>query len=171
MVTLNITKDGASMNKPYIKHLVECKCILKIFEGKTPPVFHKFVVFSEFYDNSGDMIPSFAQCNNCGVIHNVTEVSTSSILRKEEMRTIISTEELEMELPQKVVSLLKSNDCDLHVWQEAKHILQHQLWGKFIVLSREKEGTVVHGKALVILGEGLFKIESFEQPEEYELSR
>lgn len=171
MVTLNITKDGASMNKPYIKHLVECKCILKIYEGSNPPVFHKFVVFSEFEDETGDMIPSFAQCNNCGVIHKVTEVSTSSILRKEEMRTIASIEELEMELPQKLVSLLKSNDCDLHVWQEAKHILTHKLWGKFVVLSREKENLTIYGKALVILGEGLFKVESFEQPEEYELSR
>lgn len=158
------------MGQHYIKHLVECKCILKIFEDKIPPVFHKFVVFSEFYDNSGDMIPSFAQCNNCGVIHNVTEVSTSSILRKEEMRTIVSTEELEMELPQKVVTLLKSNDCDLHVWQEAKHILQHQLWGKYIILSREKEGSTTHGKALVILGDALFKIESFEQPDEYQIT-
>jgi len=157
------------MGQHYIKHLIECKCIIKIFEDKVPPVFHKFIVFSEFEDETGDMIPSFAQCNNCGVIHKVTEVSTSSILRKEEMKTIPSIEEIELELPAKVVSLLKSNDCDLHVWQEAKHILNHQLWGKFVVLSKEKEELVVRGKALAILGEGLFKIETFELTDETHL--
>lgn len=156
------------MNIPtYIKHLIECKCILKIFEGRNPPIFHKFVVFSELRENSGDVVPSYAMCNNCGVVHYVTEVGTSTVLAKEEMRTLPSIEEIELELPVKVTTLLKKNDCDLHVWQEAKHILERKLWGKFILLSKEKspeDPNLFLGKALVIHGQELFKIETFEQP-------
>lgn len=151
----------------YLKHLIECKCILKIFEGHSPSVYHKFIVFSELEDNTGEIIDSYAQCNNCGVIHLVTEVGTSTILPKEELRTLPSIDEIELELPDKITNLLKKNECELHVWQEAKHILEYKLWGKFIVLSKEKSPSnpnLLIGKALVIHGENLFKIESFEQP-------
>ena len=37
--------------KNYIKHLVECQCILKIFEKKTKPLYHKFIVFSVIDEN------------------------------------------------------------------------------------------------------------------------
>ena len=144
----------------YIKHLVECKCILKIFEHIEPPVFHKFVVFSVMEEPSADVIPSFVQCNNCGSIHKVTEVGQSAMLPKEEMRTLESKEDLELELPDKVIAVLKKNDCDLHVWQEAKHILEHEMWGRFVVVSKEKEGSTTLGKALVFHGKSLFKMES-----------
>lgn len=160
------------MSQHYAKHLIECKCILKIFEDVSPMVFHKFVVFSEF-DNDGNLIPSYTQCNNCGVIHKVTEVATSILLGKEDMKSLQTIEDIELELPPQVVRQLKTNDCDLHVWQEARHILNHKLWGKFVVLSRERqektlpgEPEKVVGKALVILGDSLFKVETFEQTDE-----
>lgn len=171
-------------NRLYMKHLVECKCILKLFEGVTPPKYHKFVVFSEVEDpivsstnieilrdlleaTVGKVIPSYAQCNNCGVIHHVTEANTSTILPKEEMRSMPTIDEIEMELPPKVASVLRSNECELHVWQEARHILTNQLWNSFVILAKEKAPNgVVTGKALLILGESLFKIETFELSDE-----
>lgn len=150
----------------YIKHLIECKCILRIYEHVDPPVFHKFVVFSTIEEPSGNIIPSYAQCNNCGSVHKVTEVGKSVMLPKEEMRSLESIEEIELELPDKVVAILKKNECDLHVWQEARHILNHELWGRFVILAKEKEDSTILGKALVIHGHSLFKIESFEQEEE-----
>jgi hypothetical protein len=147
----------------YIKHLVECNCILKIFEDVRPVVFHKFVVFSTIQDVTGDIIPSYAQCNNCLAIHKVVEVGQSQTIKKEELRSLPSIEEIELEIPEKVSAILQKNECELHVWQEARHILEYKLWGKFIVLSKEKEGSTTLGKALVIHGENMFKIETFEQ--------
>jgi len=153
----------------YIKHLIQCKCILKLYEDRFPPVFHKFIVFTELDKTTGDVIPSFAHCNNCGVIHKVIEIGQSVVVPKEDMRSLPTIEEIEFELPPKVSSLLKNNDCDLHVWQEAKYILENKLWGKFVVISKEVSPTdksLTLGKALVIHGESLFKIESFEQTDE-----
>lgn len=149
--------------------MIQCKCILKIFEGRNPTVFHKFIVFTELDDATGDVIPSFAQCNNCGVIHKVIEIGQTVVVPKEDMRSLPTIEEIELDLPAKVSSLLKNNDCDLHVWQEARHIINNKMWGKFVVISKEKSPTdksLTLGKALVIHGESLFKIESFEQTDE-----
>lgn len=161
----------------YVKHLCECKCIHRLFENASPPKYHKFIVFSEirFKDETdvvGYVVPTYAQCNNCGVIHHVTEVGFSTFLPKEEMRSMPTIDEIEMELPTKVASVLRSNECELHVWQEARHILSNQLWNSFVILAKEKAPNgVVTGKALLILGESLFKIETFESSDEAELSQ
>ena len=39
------------MSKDYIKHLIDCHCILSIYKNRTKPVYHKFPVFSKLDNN------------------------------------------------------------------------------------------------------------------------
>lgn len=151
------------MTSEYVKHLVECNCTLPQYVDIEPVVFHKFVVFSELEDETASLIPSVVQCNCCGAIHKVTEVATSTLLRKESSHLLDSIDDIELELSEKLSSILVRYEVELHVWQEAKFIITHELWGRFVVLVKEYEGDSLLGKALVIFGDNLFKIENFEQ--------
>ena len=60
------------------KHLVQCHCVLPQFRRRPEPVFHLFVVFSVL-GNDDKVEPKYAECNNCGAVHHVTEVGQSEI--------------------------------------------------------------------------------------------
>lgn len=148
----------------YIKHMIACKCMLPQYKNYNPPLFHKFIVFSVL-DQSGDIEPHYAQCNNCGVIHRVTEVGQSRIIKKESLPTLITVEDLKSSLPPKLVGILELHDCPLPVWQEADFIIKNKLWGKGFVLAKELDGSTLIGKYLTILGEQLYDLKSFEREE------
>jgi hypothetical protein len=149
----------------YIKHLVECKCILPQFKDRQQPLYHSFVVFSVIEDN-GDVQVSFAQCPNCDIIHKVTEIGVSIIIRKEEMSSLITVDEIKSSLPESLSKLLSSYDLFLHSWQEISFILEHELWGQRpVILSKEEVEGVTMGKYLAILGKELFQIKTFSREE------
>jgi hypothetical protein len=144
----------------YIKHLVQCNCVLKQFELIEPPVFHKFVVFSVVNEDVS-IKPSYAKCNNCGGIHRVTEVGVSEKLRRESAPTIPDAEEIKTSLPEKLVGMLLKYSLELPTWQEIKFIYENEMWGRPVILHREQEGEERYGKYLVIAGKSLWKIDSF----------
>lgn len=144
----------------YIKHLVQCNCVLKQFELIEPPVFHRFVVFSVINEDVS-IKPSYAKCNNCGGIHRVTEVGVSEKLRRESVPTIPDAEEIKTSLPEKLVGLLLKYNLELTTWQEIKFIYENEMWGRPVILQREQEGEERYGKYLVIVGKSLWKIDSF----------
>lgn len=144
----------------YIKHLVQCNCILKQFELMEPPVFHKFVVFSVINEEA-NIKPSYAKCNNCGGIHRVTEVGVSEKLKRETNSTIPDIEEIKTALPEKLIGLLSKYSLELPTWQEIKFIFENEMWGRPVILHREEEGEERYGKYLVIAGKSLWKIDSF----------
>ena len=181
-----------TLTPTYIKHLIQCRCVLKLYEEMKNPPQHKFIVFSEIklrpiegswvpttqeeWDEClvGKMVPSFAACPNCGLIHHITEVGTSTITGKSDMKSLPTIEDLEMAgIPEKVMNQLKSHECELHIWQEVAHIFDKKLWGSYVILSREsldaKENARNNpffrketGKILVFHSETIFKIETFE---------
>ena len=63
--------------KDYTKHLIECQCTLKIFENKTKPLYHKFVVFSLLEDENIE--EKYVTCNNCDIVHRVYDICKSEI--------------------------------------------------------------------------------------------
>lgn len=146
----------------YIKHLVECKCVLPQFKKIDPPRWHLFVVFSEI-DETGAMIPAFVQCNNCGIIHRVTEVGISSILGRDDLPSLPNLEEIKLSLPEKIVSILEKYDCDLPTYQETAFILEHKLWGRVVILNKDVVDGFLVGKYLTIMGETLWKISGFQE--------
>jgi len=149
------------MTKEYVKHLIECNCILPQFKNIEPDIFHKFAVFNELEDETAKVVESFAQCPNCGAVHKVTEVGKSTILGKETSLNLPAIDEMRVSLPSWLSNALDKYGCDIPTWQEAKFIFENQLWGRFIVLAKEREEEKIFGKIMIILGETLHKIESF----------
>jgi len=142
------------------KHLVRCRCVLPQFKRLTHPIQHQFVVFSVI-DN--DVVkPKFAQCNNCGVIHKVYELGKSEILsNKESMSSIITIDDVKSSIPQQLIDILEKNNVDLPTWENAKFVYENKLWDQFIVLRTDTDDDVKQGKYLRIIGENLFKVDSF----------
>lgn len=149
----------------FIKHLVECKCILPQFKDKQPPLYHSFIVFSVIEDD-GSVQMSFAQCPNCNLIHKVTEIGVSTLLRKEEMPSIMTIDEIKSSLPESLIKLIQNYDLSLPTWQEINFIMEHELWGqKPVILTKEVVEGTTSGKYLAILGKELFSIKQFQREE------
>jgi len=170
--TSSVKEEDTSniLTADYTKHLIECKCVNPLFKEVEPMVFHKFVVFSEMDPKTYGIKPSYAQCNNCGMIHKIIDIGVSAVLKKEESTLVPSVDDIKFSLPTHLRTVLEKYDAPIHVWQEVKFIVDNKLWGRFVILSKEKdsaEATVFHGKYLIIISEALMKVETFEQEEGY----
>lgn len=148
------------MNKlDFIKHLVECNCILPQFFERSNPPFHRFVVFSVINQN-GEVVPSYAQCNNCGVIHRVNEINSSKILPKESSGLLPKVSEIKHGMPKEIIDIIEAYNPDINTWQEARFIWENELWGRNVILTKEEEENTFMIKYLRILGQNLFKVET-----------
>lgn len=147
-----------------LQHLVTCRCVLPQFKRRPNPPRHQFVVFSIIVD---DVVkPKFSQCNNCGLVHRVTEVNRSDIMSgREELRSIASIDDVKVGLPPQLVGLLDANNAGLSVWEAAKHVYDGKRWGDHVVLTTDADAGMTFGKYVVIIGEALFKVETFEREE------
>jgi hypothetical protein len=129
------------------------------------PPRHQFVVFSIIEDND-KVRPKFAQCNNCGLVHKVTELAKSEVLAgREAMGSIVAIEDIKPSLPPALINVLESNQADLPTWEAAQFIIENKRWGDFVVVSTDEEGGMRQGKYVRILGENLLKVESFTREE------
>jgi len=143
------------------KHLIKCRCVLPQFKSQQDPPTHQFIVFSIINDD-GICIPKYSQCNNCGTLHKVTDICKSDILiGKEYIKSLITVEDIKSSLHTNVVSILESNNVDIATWEAVQFVLENKRWGEIVVLSTDVEGDEIHGKYIRILGETLFKVESF----------
>ena len=105
-----------------MKHIVECHCVLPQNRGKSVPIYHTFIVFSEI-DDSDTVVPKFVQCNNCGIVHKVTDICRSEIaVGKEELKTISTIDDIRVGLPDDTCNLLDSYSCDLATWEHIDFI-------------------------------------------------
>jgi len=148
-----------------IKHLVTCRCVLPQFRMSQNPPQHQFVVFSVVGDD-GTTVPKFAQCNNCGVIHRVTEINRSEVVSgREDMRSIPTIDDIKLDMPPRLADLLETNSADLATWEAVQHVLETKQWGSFAVLTTDEEVGLRQGKYVRIMGENLFKVETFEREE------
>jgi len=147
------------------KHLIKCRCVLPQYKALEKPPAHKFIVFSVI-DDSGNVVPKFSQCNNCGLIHKVVDICTSEIQSgKDSMKSLIKIEDIKPSLHPNFSGILESNNCDLPTWEAVQFYIENKLWGSFVILTKEAEGDEVHGKFLRILGESFCKVESFTRTE------
>lgn len=142
------------------KHSIKCRCILPQFKKRKDPLFHEFVVFSTYDDNSFN--ESFVQCNNCGVVHRVFDLCKSEIIdSKEELRSVQTKEDICISLPSDVVSLLESCNADLATFQEVNFILEGNTEKKKILLQKEVVDDYVTGKFLSVTETGKMRVEPF----------
>ena len=138
---------------------ITCKCILSQHRSIENPPHYSFIVFSVIDDND-KIIEKLANCENCGRTHRVYEVSTSEVLDSS-THNLISKEDISSLLPEKVSSILDSYSCLLYQYEEAKYILDNCLWGKFIILSRDKneETKMFEGKLLKFISFNNYSID------------
>jgi hypothetical protein len=144
-----------------LKHLIQCHCVLPQFKNVEDPVFHKFVAFS-VVDDSDTVQPKFAQCNNCGVIHKITDICRSELTNKEDAKFLPSIEDIKFSIPDDLCRVLESYQSDIATWEQAEWIYLTKSWDQWITLARdEADDGDVHGKRLIFTSEGKFRIEAF----------
>lgn len=147
-----------------IKHLITCRCILSQFRALAEPPTHKFIVFSVMNPETDSIVVSYAQCNNCGIVHKITDVCKSTIVKgKEQLSSIPSISDIKLEIPESLSDVLESYNADISIWQHAQFILRAQKWGESIIIQREETDDGVHGKILTFLGSNKFRMESFQE--------
>ena len=144
-----------------LKHLVECHCILPQYRDRDKPVYHRFVAFSEI-DDSDTVVTSYAQCNNCGTVHKVLDICKSEIIAgKDESATVERIQDVAMSLPPSLTELFESYSLELPDYQYARFILDNQVWGTTMTLSKETEDGVTNGKCLKFVSIDKFRVEQF----------
>lgn len=150
------------MSRVGIKHLVKCVCVLPQLSKIANPPSHEFPVFSIYDDNTNDFETSFVQCSNCGIVHKVTDICMSSILRgREDLRSVITLEDVKNAIPEKLAAVLEHHHADLATWQHVAWIVETKAWGSSIVLTSEYIDGTKQGKSLIVMGESIFKIIPF----------
>ena len=148
-------------NYQFQKHLVTCRCVLPQY--KKSGQLHRFVVFSVIQNDN--VVEKFARCNNCNVVHRVHDICKSEILNTDEFRGLITIEDIKLGLNKNIIEILDKYNCDIATWENVKFIIENQLWGNFVTLNSESSDGYNVGKYLVIIGENMFKIESFSNRE------
>lgn len=143
-----------------IKHNIQCLCVLPQFRKKQNPPFHEFIVFS-IIDDSNTVEPKLAQCNNCGVIHNVIDICKSEVATNREELILLSKSDIKIMLPSPVVDLLENYDCDTPTWEHALFIVNEKKWGDFIILERNSIDEGFDGKILRFKENNRYAIEPF----------
>lgn len=148
-----------------IKHLIQCHCILPQFRKMKDPIFHKFVVFTVI-DNDDNVLSKIVHCNNCGVVHNITDVCESEIVTGREMSiSVMTKEDIRASIPENIAKILDTYECDIPVWEEVQFYYETGLEAPPIVLTREEFKGTVSGKIMKMLGGAKVKIESFTRAE------
>lgn len=147
------------------RHLVKCRCVLPQYKGLINPPAHHFVVFSVINDDDTVKI-KYSQCNNCGIVHKVTDVCTSEIIPgKEAMSSIVKIEDIKLSLPNNLSDILERNNVDIASWEQAQFIIENKQWGGFVMLAQEDDAGTKQGKYVRIMSETFFKVESFSREE------
>ncbi len=150
-----------------VKHLVPCHCILPQFRNRKEPLFHRFVVFSVI-DVGDNVVPKNVQCDNCGVLHRITEIGRSEIaVGSEESKAVRTIDDIAVGLPSKLLTVLRAYSVPISTWEECEFVLDECDWDRAIVLTKESTGAITRGKILRIKSPDRFSIEQFETTSEF----
>ena len=147
-----------------LKHLIRCRCVMPQFKNLHEPPVHQFIVFSVL-DDDDKLVPKFNQCNNCGLVHKVVDVCRSEITTRENMGSVLTIDDIKPSLAPNLIGILENNVADLTTWEHAQFIFENKRWGEFVVLSTDVESGTRQGKYLQVLGENLFKVNTFSREE------
>lgn len=147
------------------KHLVACRCVLPQFRNMPDPPLHHFVVFSIVGDD-GVFEPKLVQCNNCGILHKVTELTCSELINgRESAQSITSIDDIRTSISEQLGAALDKAGADLATWEAVKFIVDEQRWGDIVVLTSDVVEGLRQGKYVRVLGPSLFKIDTFMRDE------
>lgn len=151
----------------YIRHLIECHCILPIFKKQTKILYHKFPVFS-LIDENDNLEEKYVSCNNCNALHLVKEVNKSDIiLGKEGFNSYVTTKrDIEFNLVSEglnhIVDILNANDSDISIWEQINHIYENKLDDSIVVINKE-DGSERFIYTYFLFKNGKFKLKKENQ--------
>lgn len=116
--------------------------------------------------DNGELEPRLAQCNNCGLLHRVTELTHSELINgRESAQSIATIDDVRASVPDQLGSILDRAGADLATWEAAKFCIDEQRWGDVIVLTSDVVDGLRQGKYVRILGPSLFKVDTFTRDE------
>lgn len=133
----------------FTRHLLECHCILKLFQNKSKPLYHKFPVFS-VSDNNGNIENKYVKCNNCGVIHEVTDFCKSNIKwGNDTYEGLITTkDDIIFNFKQKemfnVIEILEKYECDTSTWELVEHCLDNKIDYSIVLDKKDIQDNTVY---------------------------
>lgn len=142
----------------YITHLIECSCILPLYSKSEKPIYHKFPVFSTLNEKE-ELEEKYVACNNCDVIHKVTDFCSSEVMTDtSNYRGLVTTkEDLEHSLNDKIISVLIKNDCEVDVWEKLDFLFENNI-SDHVVISKKYEESSVICQIIYIESDGSYKI-------------
>jgi len=132
----------------YSIHLVECQCVLSIFKNKTKPVYHKIPVFS-IINESDELEQKYIMCENCNIIHHVTEITKSEIKwGVEGLESLINTKEdikfnLESLGHERLATILEKEDMHVSDWEKAEFLLDKKNKGIIVLQKNEENNNII----------------------------
>ena len=133
----------------FTRHLLECHCILKIFQNKTKPVYHKFSVFS-ILDDSSRIENKYVSCNNCGAIHEVVDLCKSEIKWGNDIYSglVTTKEDILFNFKSKnldhVSHILETNDCDISIWELVEFCFENNIEYSVVLSKQEIQDNIVY---------------------------
>ena len=138
-----------------LKHLIQCHCVLPQYRNANPAIFHKFVVFSLVED---DVVKEkIVQCNNCGVLHRISDHCKSEIIHGKDSSSAVRTvEDVELNIPEKLAAYLKSQQVDIATWEQVEWVLDNPQDSE-IVIRRDEQGDRTNLKILTIKKDKTFR--------------
>lgn len=149
-----------------VKHLIQCHCVLPQYRTRKEPFFHKFAVFSMIEDDD-TVLPKFAQCNNCQVIHKVVDLCKSEIVPGvDESSAILTIDDIKSSIPEKFCKVMNNYQCDQASWEHLRFILENQSWGEGIIISREILGDSTQLKLLRVNDHSSYALETHLRQED-----
>ena len=77
------------------------------------------------------------------------------------MQSLITIDDLKSGLPENLRFILEKNNADLPSWEAVCFYYENKLWGNFVVLTSDTDSSVKQGKYVRLLGDSLFKVESY----------
>ena len=142
----------------HVSHLLECQCILPVYNKVEKPIYHSFVVFSLIKEDF--LEEKYVECNNCGVIHKVTGINKSTILTDTTnyKHLVVNKEDLTYNLPSKYLDFLTSKNIDeIYIWEKINYLLENNIKEE-VIFNRTKAENYMICEIISVLDKNNFKI-------------
>jgi len=81
---------------------------------------------------------------------------------KEDAKSLPNIEDIKFSISQDLIRVLESYQCDIATWEQAEWIYLTKSWDQWITLAKEEDEVGdLHGKRLIFVDDGKFRIEAF----------
>lgn len=151
-----------------VRHFVECVCQpawvrqLDDTDERKNKLYHRFPVFSVIDDN-GDCVEKYVKCDNCDLVHKITEVGISEPQKGgvTESYSAVSKEDVSMGIGSTLRDALERHKCDLATYEHVAWLIETQQWGSSVIIAKNQQKNKIEGKRMIILADNLAKIVAF----------